>query len=560
MTKMHSLSKSSDPVPERISSDISLTAPVSARSVFWRARYLRQSDFIPHVPVLFWLIETGDADNFVTLGVNEGVAHFAACQAMDKLRHDARCIGIEDWSASEGRIPDGLATYASETYHEVSELIDKAPEKAALDFDDGSVDILLIDIDQSAANTEALLRDWLPRLSDRSVVLVHGISGSTFKEEAGRSVLSRWQERFPMFCLATGRGLAVLLTGPQQNHRLRAIAELTKSHPIMRDIRRVFNRLGEAHQFEYESRTLAGQAKRAESGKSQLLKQVEDQKSAYDARNRQVGELQSRNHDLTRQHGAAQTELEALRKIISDLEERENASVDKFRSLSEECKAQKEANALLEAERDRYKAELSSHTKERQVQDEAIAKLQDEHDILVEQHGAARTELAALHQKISDLEAREQVADADAKHLAEELQTRFSELAALTREFEKMRQESAQKISIMKKEREAEKQENTALKTERDRYQTELALLMKEHESRNATIAKLRDEHSRDLALFAADRNTRFSEIATLTKEVERVTCERDTYRKHVDELLASTSWRITGPARKLVSRLRSQR
>lgn len=436
-------------LPTFSSPDFGLSHPLSARSIFWRARYLRQSDFLHHVPFLFWLIEVGGAVSFVTLGLRDGVAHFAACQALDKLQPDAKCYGVDAWTELEGCVPGDLATYNSEMYDEISELITGAPATVARQFDEESVDILLIDLGDAPGVIETLLQDWLPRLSERSVVLIHGVRDERFTGEAGRTVLARMGGRSPLFHLHGGSGLAVLLTGSEQDERLRKLASLKRGEPGFTEMQHVFRRLGDAHCFECLSRIADGRLREAEDGlaaakaeRARLAEELQVQSSAYDARNRQMAEMQSRNHDLAVQ--AKETEG-------------------------------------------------------------ALAQIGKKHE-------QALTELEMLRGHVAELEKHKQEAEALAEARAREL------------------------------------------------------------EALNQAIAQQHQERERENERFAADRATRFAEIAALTQELERLEQEKSAThsrmveaeqqskacRNKFEAIVNSTSWRMTGPARKTIEKWRS--
>lgn len=438
-------------IPTFPSPDFGLSHPLSARSIFWRARYLRQSDFLHHVPFLFWLIEVGGAVSFVTLGLRDGVAHFAACQALDKLQPDAKCYGVDAWTDLEGCVPGDLTTYNSEMYQEISELITGAPATVARKFDEESVNVLLIDLDDAPGVIETLLQDWLPRLSERSVVLIHGVRDERFTGEAGQTVLARMGGRFPLFHLHGGSGLAVLLTGSEQDERLTKLARLKRGEPGFNEVRHVFRRLGDAHCFECLSRIANARLGEVEDGhaaakaeRARLAEELQVQSSAYDARNRQMAEMQSRNHDLAMQA--------------------------------------KEAEGTL-------------------------AKVGKKHEQVL-------TELETLRGHAAELEKHKQKAEALAEAQAHELE---------------------------------------ALKQ---------------------AVAQQHQEREHENESFAADRATRFAEIAALTQELERLEQEKsatnsrmveveqrsETCRNEFEAIVNSTSWRVSGPARKAIEKWRSLR
>ena len=379
-------------VTENPQAEFSLTQSLSVSSIFWHIRYARESDFIEHVPFLFWLIEVSEAEAFVTLGMREGVAHFSACQALDKLRQDASCYGIDAWPNFGGNIPEEILTYNSEMYRDISKLVSLTPEEAAREFDDEQIDVLLIDTDHAPSELETLLDGWLPYLSTRSVVLLNGVRSERFTSDAGRALIKRLKVRFPSFLLGGGSGLLMLLTGEERNERLEKLTTLKGGDSRHREVQRAFSRLGNLHYFECLGRSTTLQLREAEkkleaseNEKEQLSRTLKAQSAAYDGRNRQVAELQSRNHDL-----------------LIQLNDKEVA----FAQISRECL--------------QHEVELDNLKKE-----------------VLELQSQARK--AEGH--LAEFSRTEQTLKAHIATLEDELETRFGELATLTASFERLKQE-----------------------------------------------------------------------------------------------------------------------
>jgi hypothetical protein len=431
MTSSPHTSTSTGQAPDCIPDDALLTVSDETRSAFWRARYLRQVDFLPHVPFLFWLLDLSQAEFFVGLGIreSEGVAHFAACQALDRLRQAPRCVGIDDWIASNKRIPEEIANRSCKLYEEISELIVKAPQEAVLDFDEASIDVLLIDMNLLPEAMATTLDEWLPRLSTRSVILLHGLRDACFQDRTGQAVLTQLKNRFSMFTLPHARGLGVVLSGTEQHPHLVRLAELEPSDPFFINICSLFARLGEANRFEYDSRSFAHRMERAEAEEMRLAENLKQHSSAYEARTVQLAEFMARNHDMSLKITALEASLAELKEIA---EER--------------------------------------------------------------------------------------------KH---ELDIRFVELAALTCELERQRQTEKQMVEAVARSEDTQKA---------------VARLVKDNETRVKEVAILKRE------------------LKKITGQLTKAEHERNAHKAHVDELLASTSWKITRPARQIVTLLRAFR
>lgn len=244
---------SHDATPPRSSE---IVAPLTSRTLFWRARFLRESRFLTHVPFLFWLIETCRPGFVVKLGLGDGVSYFAACQALDKLETQADCVAIDtDTSRGNGAAADrdGVLQYNEDNYSEFSQILRTDLRRAVNRFPDGSVDLLMVDVDIDEEMIDRLTHDWPRKLSERAVVLFHG-TGTRFAEGAAAGFLDRIMATFPHVSFEGGDGLMLVLYGAQRQDRLRRLTDLQPGVRGYFEIRHVFRRLGATHEYEWQSR------------------------------------------------------------------------------------------------------------------------------------------------------------------------------------------------------------------------------------------------------------------------------------------------------------------
>ncbi|HEA1146710.1 TPA: class I SAM-dependent methyltransferase, partial [Escherichia coli] len=181
-------------------------------SLFWRPTYLAQSAWLEHIPFAFWLVDTLRPRNIVELGTHYGSSYFSFCQAVSKLDLETCCFAVDTWGGDEHA---GL--YGEEVYRQVSEynqqhysgfstLIRSTFDQALEHFSQGSIDLLHID---GLHTFEAVRHDfesWLPKLSERAVVIMH----DTNVRERGFGVfqlLDELKRQYPHFEFAHGHGL-----------------------------------------------------------------------------------------------------------------------------------------------------------------------------------------------------------------------------------------------------------------------------------------------------------------------------------------------------------------
>ena len=332
---------------------LEIMTPLASRALFWRARYLKNSPFLHHLPFLFWLVETCRPKSFVELGVGEGVSYFAACQAVDKLDLAACCQGIDRWE-DKGASPDDVRVYNTEQYGDFSRLIAGDLREAVHRFPDGSIDLLHVDVEAGEGVLDSLSQDWTRKLSPRGVILLHGVA-TRFTEGPAKTFLGNLTANYPHVVLEGGEGLMAVLYGTERNERLAKLASLSFGTPGYAEMHQAFARLGATHDFEWSSRFEASEAENvreklqtaeklredAESRSTRLEKKLESLNSAYDARTSQVAELQGKVFDFQSAHEPREAELAsaraALEKSQKELASRDTALAEAHRKLEAQC-------------------------------------------------------------------------------------------------------------------------------------------------------------------------------------------------------------------------------
>ena len=170
---------------------------------------------LPMVPVFMHLLRPRV---FVELGTFRGDSYMSFCQAVVRQRLSTRCTAVDTWEGDEhaGRIStavlDDLKTQHDPKYAVFSRLFKALFDVAVAEFADGSIDLLHID---GLHTYEAVKHDyetWLPKMSDRGVILFHdtAIRGRDF------GVHQLWEEISkgrPSFNVPYGCGLGILAVG-----------------------------------------------------------------------------------------------------------------------------------------------------------------------------------------------------------------------------------------------------------------------------------------------------------------------------------------------------------
>jgi predicted O-methyltransferase YrrM len=206
------------------------TAAATAADLFpWAERLsprlLKSPWWIGHIPFAYELIGRLRPRTIVELGTYSGSSFAAFCQAVEACGIDAKCYGIDLWQGDihMGKFDEDLfreiSRYVEDTYPGIANLVRKDFSEAVALFEDGSVDLLHIDGTHTYEAVSNDFHTWLPKLSDRAVVLFHDTNVTV--ENTGEAALRFGVRRFfdgvkhayPHFEFGHCWGLGVLAVG-----------------------------------------------------------------------------------------------------------------------------------------------------------------------------------------------------------------------------------------------------------------------------------------------------------------------------------------------------------
>ena len=140
---------------------------------------LKSPWWIGHIPFAFELVGRLRPTTIVELGTYSGSSFAAFCQAVTACGSDTKCFGIDLWEGDMhmGKFDEALfleiSTYVSANYPNIATLIRTDFNTAAKTFADNTIDLLHIDGTHTFDAVSNDFNTWLPKLSDRAVVLFH---------------------------------------------------------------------------------------------------------------------------------------------------------------------------------------------------------------------------------------------------------------------------------------------------------------------------------------------------------------------------------------------------
>ena len=195
--------------------------PLQHPILFEKPRRLAPSGWTRHIPFGMLLVELVEPRLVVELGTYTGVSYCAFCQAVETLDLSTRCFAVDTWEGDPQtgfygpEILQDLRDHHDPLYGDFSRLLQTTFDDALSDFEDGSIDLLHIDGLHSYPAVGRDWENWLPKISERGVVLLHDIA----VREEGFEVWKLWEElkpQYPHFELTHEHGLGLLAVGADQ--------------------------------------------------------------------------------------------------------------------------------------------------------------------------------------------------------------------------------------------------------------------------------------------------------------------------------------------------------
>lgn len=206
------------------------------------------SAWIEHLPFAFAIVQMMKPVSIVELGTHAGDSYCGFCQAVKTLALPTRCFAIDTWQGDPqaGQYSDAvlnnLRAYHEPKYAAFSTLIQSTFAEALSRFEPGQIDLLHIDGLHTYEAVSQDFNDWLPKLSDRGVILFH----DTMEKQDGFGVWKLWDSvtaRYPHFHFRHEHGLGVLAVGKNVNDAVLALCNL---EPAQADqIRNTFEAIGQ---------------------------------------------------------------------------------------------------------------------------------------------------------------------------------------------------------------------------------------------------------------------------------------------------------------------------
>lgn len=391
------------------------------RSIFWRPSYIAQSAWLEHIPFAFWLVDTLQPRKIVEVGTHYGSSYFSFCQAITKLDLETQCYAVDTWGGDEHAGQYGeevyrqVSEYNQQHYSDFSTLVRSTFDQALEHFPQGSIDLLHID---GLHTLEAVRHDfesWLPKLSDRAVVIMH----DTNVRERGFGVfqlLDELKQQYPHFEFAHGHGLGVIGVGSEQSPEMMNLYDLSGNASATRQVQEVFSRLGKACGYSWENSEIKRQMVALQENQQAETQDVMEQQALE--RGRLAEKITAQHHAIKElegklaQHADQTAELSLQKQQVSALTAELTKSTQHASELQTTlsfCEQQRDESLASQQNLQTLLAETQKQFTQTVAERDLIAQ---ENQTLLAQQTAAQEQQSALQQQLHE----------QALHLNEETQ------------------------------------------------------------------------------------------------------------------------------------------
>lgn len=532
-----------------------LIRPLAMRAMFMRPAYLAQSAWLEHVPFAFWLVEAHQPGVIVELGTHHGVSYFALCQAVERLGLATRCYAVDSWKgdAHAGfygeEVFEQVRAHNDAHYSGFSRLVRSSFDEALDHFSDGTIDLLHID---GLHTIEAVRHDfesWLPKLSERAVVMLHD-SNVRERDFGVFRLVEQLRERYPCFEFVHGHGLAVLGVGVEQSAYLERLFAVSGHEAGRRAVQEMFARLGRATADAYAAQARASTGRALEVAMSPHKTERESLDQALDRANKamkkrdaKMRKALARVESQAGQHAAERGRLDERATLLLELRDESRREAARLSTRADqataELKERTDALIALQATVQEHQRLLGEARGEVTRERDAARAAREELGRYREMLATARADLAAKQEALNAVQAELEQAGTELEAAQHECSRTHGARRAAQADLERARRTTAAVESEL---------ESTRMEVARQGEMAEKAQFGLEAERRSRAKAEQALEKERTEAADAAKRHR--EELAEQESRLRGAETDRDRFRAEAESATRSLEERVSELAR----------
>lgn len=392
--------------------------------------------WVGHIPFAFWIVEAVRPRLFVELGTHTGNSFGAFVQAASALSLESRFFAVDHWRGDEHAgdydedTYDEVRRYFESKYSNIAELMRMNFDDAVANFEDGSLDLLHIDGFHTYEAVKHDFETWLPKMSERGVVLLHDTN--VRKNDFGVfRLMKELSGHYPTFEFVHSNGLGIVQTGRKATNAVkRLIGSKADDNGIL--ARDYFSRIGNALVGQAFTEILLGEPlhdKPFEAGLADIMWRKQETEKENEHLRAVRAHLMAEKGRFVDENGRLNTEL---RKQIA---ETDRLAAERGRLASENARRADELERQI-AEKDRLASEEDRLSKENARRADELGKQIAEKDRLASEGDRLSKEKARLAKELAvHIAEKDRLADANERLAAEEARLRIEKdrLAAETR-------------------------------------------------------------------------------------------------------------------------------
>ena len=282
-------------------------------------RIVEPISWIKHIPFAFFIIELLKPKIVVELGVHTGNSFSAFCQAVKYLNIKASCYGVDTFKGDphsgvyDEFVYIDINNYITENYGDFAQLMRMTFDEALEYFSDGSIDLLHIDGYHTYEAVKHDFESWLPKMSDRGVILLHDTQ--VRRDEFGAWKL--WEEiskLYPSYEFKFGYGLGVLAVGKNAHDVIIKFIEEAREKIF---IERLFFTFGSNIEFRTHIQRLEGEVAEVRNTIAQKDERVRELEANLEDRNQRIQRLEGEVREIKMKNLRINTELNSIKSSVT---------------------------------------------------------------------------------------------------------------------------------------------------------------------------------------------------------------------------------------------------